>query len=726
MRRNHWLLFLLATVLAGLTGLTACGGSGTGGNGGGGGGGGTGPTPSGITIYPGANGLTVSVAAGSTVQFTAYQADALVSVNWTASGGTITGNGTSSGAFTAPTAQGSVTVSAVSTSSATTGGSVTVNVTAPSASGILVNPGATVVAAGGTMTFSATLNGGAVSPAPTWQVNGANGGDGVHGTIDANGNYTAPLTPPPGGSTTITAVSGGNSATASVTVVYSNLSFSGPYAFSYTGNDGNGFLTVAGSFVADGSSGSITSGEEDYVDSAVLTSPATFGGTFAVGPDGRGSLTISSNAPDSTGVIQFSLTNGQQGGPAQHAVMIRLDTIATGSGTIDAQNPLDLAAGFSGNYVFASSGLDNILSGSPLNLAGKFFVDGSTLTLPSGLAEQDFNYAGTGTSTLGTNGGPDTTLSGNFIMDADASTTGRGTLFLSTTNSSLTTIFGVTPLPFQYTFYIVDSSHLKIVESDANFIMSGDIFAETSGAGPYTAANLLPSSNYAFTTGGSSQAGPFGTGGVFVSGGGTGTATSGSITGGVYDNNNAGTTVLDKTITASSFSIDTFGRISLPLDPGATYSYAGYAGTYNSANGPVNVVEMIDLETNYVDSGLAYRQTSGSTPSGSFALNMTAAANNSGTEQDFEGQFGIGNTGTITGNLDINNAEVNGIQANVPFTSSSITTVGTDGRGTPLTLHTSSPSTNYPLAYYVIDDNTSLVFETDGVRVLTGIIQKQY
>ena len=722
MRRNHWLLFLLTTVLAGLTGLTACGG-GSGGNGGGGGGGGTNPPLAGITIYPGANGSTVSVAAGSTVQFTAYQADALVSVNWTASGGTITGNGTSSGAFTAPTAQGSVTVSAVSTSSATTGGSVTVNVTAPSASGILVNPGATVVAAGATTAFSATLNGGAVSPAPTWQVNGTNGGDGVHGTIDGNGNYTAPLTPPPGGSTTITAVSGGNSATASVTVVYSNLSFNGPYAFSYTGNDQNGFLTVAGSFVAEGSASSITSGEEDYVDSNVLDSAANFGGSFTVGPDGRGSLTISSNAPDSSGVIQFNLTNGAQGGPAQHAVMIRLDTLATGSGSIDAQNPLDLAAGFSGNYIFASSGLDNIV-GVSFNLAGKFFADGPTLTLPALDAEQDFNYGGT--STIGTNGGPDLTLSGNFTMDPNASTTGRGTLFLSTTNTFLTTNFGVTPLVFQYTFYIVDSSHLKIVESDANFIMSGDIFAETSGAGPYTAANLLPSSNYAFTTGGSSQAGPFGTGGVFVSGGGTGTATSGSITGGVYDNNNAGTTVLDKTITASSFSIDTFGRISLPLDPGATYSYAGYAGTYNSANGPVNVVEMIDLETNYVDSGLAYRQTSGSTPSGSFALNMTAAANNSGTEQDFEGQFGIGNTGTITGNLDINNAEVNGIQANVPFTSSSITTVGTDGRGTPLTLHTSSPSTNYPLAYYVIDDNTSLVFETDGVRVLTGIIQKQY
>jgi hypothetical protein len=241
MQRNRWLVFLLAVALAGLTGLTACGGGG-GNSGGGGGGGGGGTTLTGITIYPGANGATVSMAAGATAQFTAYQSDALVTVNWTASSGTISGNGTSGGTFVAPATAGNVTISAVSTSSSSTGGSVTVNVTAASASGVVVSPGLTVALAGQPVTFTATQNGAGISPPPAWEVNGTQGGDQLHGTIDVNGAYTPPLTPPPTGSTTITAcIPSANtctsSATASVTVVFSNNSFDGPYAFSYTGED---------------------------------------------------------------------------------------------------------------------------------------------------------------------------------------------------------------------------------------------------------------------------------------------------------------------------------------------------------------------------------------------------------------------------------------------------------------------------------------------------------
>jgi|HubBroStandDraft_6_1064221.scaffolds.fasta_scaffold00680_11 hypothetical protein len=719
MRRNRWLPFSLAAVFLALSGLSACGGGG-GTTGGGGGGGGTNP-PTGLLIYPGANGA-VSVPAGSTAQFFAYQADALASVNWTASSGTITGNGTSSGTFTAPTTQGNITISAVSTSSATIGGSVTVNVTAAATSGIVVSPGATMAQAGQVIAFSAMENGAPL--AATWEVNGTPGGDGVHGTIDGSGNYTPPLTPPPTGSTSITAVDPGNTAlsgSASVTVVYSTNSFQGPYAFSYSGNDVNGFVTVVGSFTADGISAA--SGEEDYVDTAGFSLGAVFAGSYTVGPDGRGALTINTGAGlDNGGVIEFALTNGQQGGAAGHAVLVRLDTMATGSGTLDAQNTLDLANGFSGNYVFGFSGLD--FGGNPINMAGKFDSDGISTLLP-GFAVQDFNYAGTNSSL-----DIDTTLTGGFVMDPDAFTTGRGTLTLSSTNTTFTTAIGVDPATLQYTFYIVDSKHLKVVETDGiTFIAIGDIFAQAGGAGPYYAVNTLSAGNYAFTTGGTSNNGPFAAGGVFTSNGGAGgTATTGGITGGVYDNNNAGSAKLDLPFsTTESYSISTLGRITLPIEPNTTvYNYAGYAGFYNSPNGTVNVVEMLDLEENYVDSGLAYLQTGAGTPSGSYALNMSGVATSSQSEQDFEGQVAISTTDTVTGDVDINNAEVGNVDSNVPLTSSTITAVSTDGRGSPLTLHTTSPSTNYPLAYYVVDDFTTLVFETDSTRVLTGIIQKQY
>ncbi len=92
-------------------------------------------------------------------------------------------------------------------------GTATLNVTA--AQGVLVSPSAVAIAAGATQSFAATVNGAAVTA--TWEVNGQVGGDGLHGTIDSNGNYIAPASPPPGGSTTITAITGSGSSTVSGT-----------------------------------------------------------------------------------------------------------------------------------------------------------------------------------------------------------------------------------------------------------------------------------------------------------------------------------------------------------------------------------------------------------------------------------------------------------------------------------------------------------------------------
>src|SRR5262249_9210606 len=157
---------------------------------------------------------------------------------------------------------------------------------------------------------------------------------------------------PPGSSTTITAVSGGSSGTANVTIVFSNASLSGSYAFSYTGDDASGFLAVVGNFIADPSTGTLT-GTEDVL-SAATNRPATnaiaIAGSYSVGPDGRGSVSIAST----TETWQFALATND------HAVMINFGQIgttgvATGSGTIDRQattgTPLAL-----GRYVFQLAG----------------------------------------------------------------------------------------------------------------------------------------------------------------------------------------------------------------------------------------------------------------------------------------------------------------------------------------------------------------------------------
>ena len=71
---------------------------------------------------------------------------------------------------------------------------------------------------------------------------------------------------------------------------FSNSSLNGTYVFSVTGSDASGlFLTMAGTFVANGSGG-ITGGTMDLNDAGTgpLLSQVITGGVYSVGVDGRG------------------------------------------------------------------------------------------------------------------------------------------------------------------------------------------------------------------------------------------------------------------------------------------------------------------------------------------------------------------------------------------------------------------------------------------------------
>jgi len=60
----------------------------------------------------------------------------------------------------------------------------------------------------------------------------------------------------------------------------------------------------------------------------------------------------------------------------QHALLVRFDTSATGSGTIDKANPADFSvSAIANNYSFGISGIDS--SGSPMAIAGRFLSDGA-------------------------------------------------------------------------------------------------------------------------------------------------------------------------------------------------------------------------------------------------------------------------------------------------------------------------------------------------------------
>ena len=108
----------------------------------------------------------------------------------------------------------------------------------------------------------------------------------MSGTIDSTGLYTAPPNPPAGNMITITATSGTQTATATLSVVFSDHSLTGPFTFSYSGNDQNGFLAVAGSFQADGA-GHIVSGVEDVDNFGTGPSTQSFDFGYVRGGAGR-------------------------------------------------------------------------------------------------------------------------------------------------------------------------------------------------------------------------------------------------------------------------------------------------------------------------------------------------------------------------------------------------------------------------------------------------------
>ena len=699
MRSRFEPFFLVAIVAVALTSLSACGGGSSG----------TKttppPPPSEVLLYP----SSASVPVGQKVQFTAFVPSLPNSTfTWAVTAGSSNGSVTSGGLFTAMgTCPGAATVTATSAANTSFAGVATVNVTCAQA--VAVAPAAVAVKAGGMTTFTAIVNG---NPAvATWYVNGILGGDTLYGTIDANGNYTAPAMPPPGGVAPITAISGGNSGTAAVTVVFSNNSFKGPYAFSYTGDDG-AFLAVAGSFTADGN-GNITDGVEDVASAhSGKSAQVTFTGTYNIKMDGGATATLSNG-----NILQFALAanpSAQAGRPAQHALVCRFGSgasdTATGSGTIDQQNPGTFSvASFFGNYAFALSGVD--LSNNLLQLTGKFNATGAGISIPPGFAEEDISYKKANTSAA-----VDTSLQGGFQMDPTyGASNGRGVVTLKTTSTVLSSTAATTT--FQFAFYFVDSTHMKVTETTdtANFLVAGDFRLAPSDDGSFTDAIALPQGNYAFTCSGSASQGGHTLGGILASNGAGGFAS-------VLDINNSGGQQQLDSASSGSFSVDpNLGRITLTLTAGTSGTLYEFAG-YTASNGSVVLIE---IDANGQTAGTAYPQ-SGTTAlnQGTYALNFSELAN-SNKEQDALGQATTANGTLLTGTLSVNNFSTPAIAVGEPLlpATSMINAPDTNGRGT-LTLATAN--TTYPLAYYVVDNNTVLMLGTDSTHVATGTIARQF
>lgn len=552
-----------------------------------------------ITISP----TSASVAGGATQQFTATVTGSTnTAVTWQVNGATggdnINGTIDTNGLYKAPNVLPSnttITITAIAQADTTKTALAVVTLTAPAVT-IKLSPTSATVAAGATQQFTPTITvTGSSNNAVNWSVNGVQGGDAIHGTIDANGLYTAPLSPPRAG-ITVTATSQANtafSASAPVTVQFGAASLNGTYVFFASRPDnssGSGFFYRAGTFIADGK-GSITGGIND----ASAGSAGTLGsGSYTIGADGRGSLTFADDG--GTHKFSFALTSNSRG------QLIGFDTDLAISGFIRRQDSTAASAAPTGTYVFGLSGD----SAGPAAAVGQITF-GSTVT-----GTEDSNTNGVVTTGTG--------LTGSMNVGNG----GRGTLQLNTSN---------------YAVYIVDASTLVLADIDAaGARLAGTAYAQS---GTFTIASLGTSAYLlsGVTSGTAPQA--------YAQAGRFDTNSSGSFSGGVFDSNTAGASpVLNSPFgTSASYTLDSTGR--------GTISNGTSNFIFWLASPRQGVI--LQSDSGNVATGLILQQQTGiPSVTGGFALANSGTDATGATAQASDAQLTIAAFGQSSGTQDIN------------------------------------------------------------------------
>ena len=268
-----------------------------------------------------------------------------------------------------------------------------------------------------------------------------------------------------------------------------------------------------------------------------------------------------------------------------------------------------------------------------------------------------------------------------------------------------------------FALYAINSTQYKIVETDTGSAVVGELNQQATG--PFSNASFQ--GNYAFTVDGTSANGAFALGGLFTADGG------GSLTNGVFDENDAGVVTTALTSTSGSYAVAPNGRTTATLalndNTGRTLNIV----LYPESNGSTAI---LDIDTNViVASGAALPQTGPFTQSnldGAFALNWkgTLFATTPPSLEDISGVL-IGSGSTLGGSLLISTLNSAGVGGNQSASVSGPFTVAANGRGTA-SLVQSVILTPFTQALYLVDNNTILTLDTDPNRSVVGVLKRQF
>jgi hypothetical protein len=253
-----------------------------------------------------------------------------------------------------------------------------------------------------------------------------------------------------------------------------NAALNGNYAFTFSGVSGNGTVSsvyaAVGRFTADGAGG-LTNGEMDTngVGAGVALVAQTFTGTYSIGADNRGVMTL--NFGGSSAKLAFvMMANG-------NAQFIKFDASGgagtIGSGTMEkADTTAYSTARITGDYAFGAAGFDN--ANNRAAIAGRFTSNGTgTLTNAAG----DVNAYGTDY--------PMNFTGANYTVSNTA--TGRGSMHLAFT-------FGGAPASLNFVTYVVNSGKLFVMEGDTvttgTPLLNGAVVQQQIPAGGFSNASL--------------------------------------------------------------------------------------------------------------------------------------------------------------------------------------------------------------------------------------------
>jgi hypothetical protein len=499
---------------------------------------------------------SVQVAVGTKQQFTAtVTGTSNPSVTWTLSGASC-GSGacgtlSSTGLYTAPSsvpASPHVTITATSTLDTTRSSTAAVTIIPPLA--IKVTPANALVAVNGQQPFFATVIG-SLNTGVTWSVTGPGCSGPQCGTISAAGLYTAPANVPSPATITVKAASQAapsQTASATITLIASNnAKLNGQYAFQFKGFDNSGAYQVTGSFIADGD-GHLSSGVEDVNSSTRVTADSPFTGTYSIGGDGRGTMTIT----DSLGASTYKFALDLLGNKGR---FIEFDNSGTrGSGIIERQDPTAFSTfnSLAGSFVINLTGMDS--NGKRIGALGQLYFRSGSIPLGS----LDVNDGGVISPTYGP-----------FSGDYHVTSNGRGTLGLS--------IPGFDGGSFNFAIYVVSANEFLAISLDP-LSTDNPLFS-----GPAELQSGLPFSPASFT-------GPT----VVNLSGNNGTSTQ-DVVGQVmfsgpigivltFDQNSGGTITTNAVLTgADSVQINGRGTLNLDNNNGTSTNWIFYAISPNRA-----------------------------------------------------------------------------------------------------------------------------------------------